>query len=262
MHIFIHSDYWRKIYSPIDCICEYYYISRDCDIYSEYSGLILKPVICENGYIGISLNTNDGQRIQRKVHRLGMMTFHYVDGCEFLQVNHIDGNKLNNNVDTNLEWVTPKQNISHAINSGLRKSWENDCNPKAKLTSDQVAYICKMILDGFSDEQIILKYPFINSDIIRSIVYGRTWTSFVNENVRQSMINVRTKIILTTEQKHALCKYYESNHFIKTHKGDVKNYIISSLYACSIDINDSTFRIAKRLFYKYQDFDITSKYNY
>ncbi len=35
-----------------------------------------------------------------------------------LQVNHKDGNKLNNNTD-NLEWVTPSQNRIHSIEQGL-----------------------------------------------------------------------------------------------------------------------------------------------
>ena len=54
------------------------------------------------------------------------------------QINHIDGNKLNNRV-SNLEWVSNGGNRKHAVEKGLQIHGEK-C-PWAKLTIDNVKFI-------------------------------------------------------------------------------------------------------------------------
>lgn len=58
-----------------------------------------------------------------------------------LQVNHINGNKLDNSID-NLEWVTCQENIDHAIKNNLRAK----VNGAAKLTPNQVLEIVDLLL--------------------------------------------------------------------------------------------------------------------
>jgi len=61
-----------------------------------------------------------------KVHRLVCFAFNFLpdkskyEDYKDLQVNHIDGNTLNNDA-SNLEWVTQSENILHAYQTGLNK---------------------------------------------------------------------------------------------------------------------------------------------
>lgn len=76
---------------------------------------ILKQSI-SNGYYAITLNKNNKQK-RFCIHRLVALAF-LENPKNKEEVNHKDGNKLNNCVD-NLEWCTKSENTLHAYKIGL-----------------------------------------------------------------------------------------------------------------------------------------------
>lgn len=79
-------------------------------------GKELKP-FSNNGYARVCIRKN-GVGKHFLVHRLVAELF--IDNPDnYPVVNHKDGNKLNNEV-SNLEWVSIKENVNHAISMGLR----------------------------------------------------------------------------------------------------------------------------------------------
>ena len=76
-------------------------------------GRILKPWFAS--YLTVQLTNNERHTVHRLVAEAFIPNPHNKP-----EVNHIDGNKLNNNVD-NLEWNTRSENNKHAVKLGLRK---------------------------------------------------------------------------------------------------------------------------------------------
>ena len=92
-----------------------YFISSNGQIKNKY-GKILKPWI-RNGYYTIGLMINK-KRTNYYVHRLVAEYFLSNPDKQRNFVNHLDGDKLNNNV-SNLEWCTRQENAQHAYETGL-----------------------------------------------------------------------------------------------------------------------------------------------
>lgn len=83
----------------------------------------------KRGYRQVIL-MNNNKRYYKLVHRLVAETF-IPNYTKRPQINHIDGNKLNNNVE-NLEWCTRSENMIHAYKTGLEKPLYAKENPRAK----------------------------------------------------------------------------------------------------------------------------------
>lgn len=117
---------------------------------------ILCPVNHHGGYQIIHLGTSK----IKMVHTLVAEAFiENPEGKKY--VNHIDGNKHNNKV-SNLEWVTSKENMNHAIKTGLRDPHKNN-HPKGKDVINS-----RPVLQFTKDGRFIKKWDCM-SDAARSI---------------------------------------------------------------------------------------------
>lgn len=79
---------------------------------------ILKSKRISSGYRAVILY-KDRKEKTMYIHRLVAQAF-LQNNNNYTDVNHKDGNK-ENNILSNLEWVTRSYNIKHAYNTGLRK---------------------------------------------------------------------------------------------------------------------------------------------
>lgn len=113
-------------------------------------GKILKPIKDKCGYVRVRISIGI-LRGSFLIHRLVALAF-IPNPLNLPQVNHKDGNKLNNHVE-NLEWCTAKENINHSWNKKLTSAkYGIDANSvKTKL---QVLKDGELITELYGEKEI------------------------------------------------------------------------------------------------------------
>lgn len=139
-------------------------------------------VYCKRGYMVTSFINRSGYEYckidckNRAVHRLVAQTFNPILDDQKYDINHKDGNKLNN-CSENLEWCTRSENIIHAFNNNLSKYGEN--HPNSIYSNEYIENICKMLEAGKNAKQISDELH-ISCDsafrkLISKIIHRRLW---------------------------------------------------------------------------------------
>lgn len=145
-------------------------ISKSGIIRNKENKKIKSQYVSSTGYYMITISKNNKSKPYR-VHRLLANTF--IDNSLRLEeVNHIDGNKLNNDL-SNLEWVSHFGNMKHAFSTGLANN-TGIKNGMAKLTNIDVLEIKEKLKSKVSQYKIAKEYNVSRSAILK-IHLGKTW---------------------------------------------------------------------------------------
>ena len=142
-----------------------------------------KVFVKDDGYIATTLG--NGKQSYKYVHRLVAEAF-IKNKHNKPQVNHINGIKGDNRAE-NLEWVTPAENIRHAIDTGLLKYKKKEKEIKnskyslgeevngSKLTPEEVIEI-RVLWELREFKQVELAEKFgVDNSTINDIIRRKRW---------------------------------------------------------------------------------------
>lgn len=179
----------REVFEDLKGYEDSYQISDSGRIFTKrrlignqiYYGKELIPQLTSDGYLKVTLSRNCKSK-KYYLHRL--VAIQFLDNLDDLpQVNHIDGNKLNNSI-TNLEWCTKQENQNHAIRTGLMQRGQE--RPSAKLTEQQVLEIYK--LKGVLKAQDIADRYKVSKNTVNCILRGSKWKYLYNQYFKDETI--------------------------------------------------------------------------
>lgn len=116
-----------------------YFISNTGMVRRGDSGVALVPNKNRRNYVYVYHHSRHMKPRALSVHRL-VARYFIANPLEKPCVNHID-NDTQNNISSNLEWVTHQENTNHAVRQGRMVKTVGESCPQAKLTESIVRQI-------------------------------------------------------------------------------------------------------------------------
>ena len=151
-----------------------YFITEHGEVFNK-GGKLLNPSNNGRGYLILRLSFK-GVRKTVSVHRL-VATAYIPNPHSLPEVNHKDGNKLNNHKE-NLMWCSRAENIAHAYLMGLRSAIGTN-NARCLTNEATVREICALLEKGLSASKIRdLGYKY---NLVRKIKARKNWEHISNE---------------------------------------------------------------------------------
>lgn len=132
----------------------------------SFSWTLMRVSNGNHGYKVVSLS-GPGGRKSFLVHRLVCSAF-IPNTQSDPQVNHIDGNKMNNHF-SNLEWASAYKNINHALATGLSKKVKN-----SKINEEAAAVIRERLRMGVKQKDIAASFNISISTVSR-VKLNQSW---------------------------------------------------------------------------------------
>jgi transposase-like protein len=131
-----------------------------------------------------------------KVHRLVAEAF-LPNPNNLPEVNHIDGNTFNNKVE-NLEWCTGKENIIHAYETGLNKSYRPSKEELVELYINRRIPLTEIARQKNSNVETIKKWLNKYNIKIRSLGEART-NYFITKEFLEKELKHKTQSQIARE---------------------------------------------------------------
>lgn len=167
-----------------------YLIYSDGRVYSKYVNRFMSTPIDNSRYrrVNFKIPSLNKRAVKYLVHRLVAQAF-IPNPLNLGYVNHIDGDKLNNDV-SNLEWVTASENQKHAYRIGLKSS-VGVKNSRSILNEEQVLAIHDRMLLGESTPNIS-KDLGLSLNMLEKIRAHITWKHILGDLPRPPKSDTHT----------------------------------------------------------------------
>lgn len=201
--IIMQEEIWKSVIG----FDQYYEVSnlgnvrrhiQDTSCKNTFAGRPKKFTLSDRGYYRVMLSNGvAGSNRYFPVHELVAEAFIGFRPTTDHEINHIDGNKINNNV-INLEWITHSSNLKHAVDLGIKTRHSGIAKICMKLTVKDILDIRNLYKQGKTQKELASLFN-ISKMTVRGILLGTSWRHITKgENILETHREYKfdTKIIL------------------------------------------------------------------